>query len=38
MSKEWSNPFNSFNSMKSLLYGEYFKAVFAKDFIHPLEA
>jgi len=38
MSKEWSNPFNSFNSMKSLLYGDYFKAVFDKKFLSPLEA
>lgn len=36
--KEWSNPFNSFNSFKSLLYGDYFKAVFDKKFIAPIEA
>jgi len=38
MSKEWKNPFNSFNSMKGLLYKDWFQSVFDKRFLPPIEA
>jgi MoaA/NifB/PqqE/SkfB family radical SAM enzyme len=36
--KEWESPFNSFNSLKALLYKDQFDAVFKKKFLPPIEA
>jgi MoaA/NifB/PqqE/SkfB family radical SAM enzyme len=36
--KEWKSPFNSFNSLKALLYKDQFDAVFKKGFLPPIEA
>lgn len=36
--KEWTDPFNSFNSMKGLLYRQWMEAILAGDFLPPVEA
>lgn len=36
--KEWADPFNSFNSLKGLLYRKWMEGVLAGDFLPPIEA
>ncbi|MCE1245511.1 MAG: radical SAM protein [Firmicutes bacterium] len=36
--KEWSDPFNSFNSMKGLLYRKWMEAIVEGRFLPPVEA
>lgn len=38
MSGEWKNPYNSFNSLKGLLYAPQYQAVANKQFLPPIEA
>ncbi len=36
--KEWTDPFNSFNSMKGLLYRKWMEAISRGEFLPPVEA
>ncbi|MCD4784456.1 MAG: radical SAM protein [Candidatus Eremiobacteraeota bacterium] len=36
--KEWTDPFNSFNSLKGLLYRKWMEGIIAGDFLPPVEA
>ena len=36
--KEWSNPYNPFNSMKVLMYSEQLKAIADQKFMPPIVA
>ncbi len=38
VSKEWSDPFNSFNSLKGLLYRQWMEAILEGEFLPPIEA
>src|SRR3972149_10545679 len=38
MSKEWKDPYCSFNSWKGLLYQDWYKAIANKKFLPPIEA
>ena len=36
--REWSDPYNSFNSLKGLLYRQWMEAILAGNFLPPVEA
>ena len=36
--REWSDPYNSFNSLKGLLYRQWMEAILAGEFLPPIEA
>jgi GTP 3',8-cyclase len=36
--REWSDPFNSFNSLKGLLYRQWMEGILAGEFLPPIEA
>jgi len=38
MLQEWSTPFNSFNSMKGLLYRAHMEGIARREFLPPIEA
>lgn len=38
MIKEWSDQFNSFNSLKGMLYMEWYRAILEGKFLPPIEA
>lgn len=38
VAREWSDPFNSFNSLKGLLYRQWMEGILAGEFLPPIEA